>query len=227
GLKSIVVIPEITPFEKIEKLKKLTKVIIKGKNYLESCDFAIKKAKEENLTFLHPFDDPFIIAGQGTVALEILEEIQDLDCVIIPVGGGGLASGTLITIKSLKPEVQVIGVQAEGACSMYKSWKEGRILELSEIKTIAEGIAVSKPGELTFEIIYKFIDDIILVNDEEILEGMRILFGDVKILSELAGSVSVAGLLSGKLKIKNKKVACIISGGNFSEKHIYKILKQS
>lgn len=224
-LKATIVIPEITPVEKVNKLKKFSNVLIFGKNYLESYNYALKEAKRNNLTFIHPFDDPFIIAGQGTISLEILEDIPDVDYIIVPIGGGGLASGILTTIKNLKADIKVIGVQSEGAPSMYKSWKKGKIVEIKEINTLAEGIAVGKPGELTFNIVKKFIDDIVLVNDDEILEGMKTLFKEVKIIGELAGVVSFSAIWNGKIKLKNKKICCIITGGNFSEKYFLKIIK--
>ncbi|MDD3725878.1 MAG: threonine/serine dehydratase [Candidatus Ratteibacteria bacterium] len=222
GFKATIVVPEITPYEKVEKIKEKASVIIRGKDYIESYHYALKKAEKDGLTFIHGFDDPYIIAGQGTVALEIFQDISDINYIVVPIGGGGLIAGTLIVVKTLRPEVMVVGVQAEGAPSMYQSWKKGKICELSEVDTLAEGIAVRKPGELNFSIVKKFIDDIVLVSDDEIFEGVNVLLRDIKVVSEPAGVVGLSAVLSRKLRIKNKKIVCIITGGNISEKYLTK-----
>ena len=223
-INAIVIVPEITPENKIEKLKHYVNVEIKGESYFESYLYAREKAKKEGLTFIHGFDDPYIIAGQGTVALEIFEDVPDVDCIIAPIGGGGLIAGLLIAGKSLNSKLKVIGVQAKGAPSMFQSWEQGSVVELPEVKTVAEGIAVKKPGELNFEIVNKFIDDIVLVDDEEIKEGMKFLFNECKIVAEGAGASSIAAVRGGKIKDKNKKIVCIITGGNISAEKFSKII---
>ena len=225
GWKAKVIVPTNTPTFKINKLKELSDVEIVGDSYHESYLYAIQTSKKEGLTFIHGFDDPLVIAGQGTVGLEMAEEIEELDLMIVPVGGGGLLSGILIGIKSLHPRIKIIGVQAEGAASMYLSWKKGSIVELEQVNTIAEGVAVKKPGELTFEIINKLVDDIVIVSDEDIKESMKILFYEAKVIAEGAGAISLAPLLCEKISVRNKKIGCIISGGNISGSSLCNLLQ--
>jgi len=222
GIYSKVIVPEITPSIKIEKLKKLGEVEIYGKSYFESYVYAKKISEENNITFIHGFDDPLIIAGQGTVGIEIIKQVEDVDIIVAPIGGGGLIAGLLIARKSFFPSVKIIGVQAEGSPSMFISLNERKLCELKEIKTIAEGIAVKKPGELNFSIVNKYIDDIVLVNDNEIIEGLCFLSKYTDIVPETAGVVSFSAVLFNKLNIKNKKIVCIISGGNISKEDFLK-----
>ncbi|MCX7705109.1 MAG: pyridoxal-phosphate dependent enzyme [bacterium] len=224
GIKALVVVPENTPESKVQHLKRFADVEVRGKTYLESFYYAREIGKEKKMTFIHGFDDPYIIAGQGTIAIEIIQQIPDIDCIIAPIGGGGLVAGILTYVKNVKPGIKVIGVQAQGAGSMYWSWKKGRIIELERINTIAEGIAVKKPGELTFSIVQRYVDDIVLVSDEEIKNGVQFLFDEFKIVSEFAGAVAISAILAGKIKIQSKKIVCIVSGGNISLKELAKNL---
>jgi len=217
-LKAVVVVPETTPEHKVERLKKLAEVEITGHTFLESYHHAIERAGNENLTFIHPFADPLIIAGQGTIALELMEQVPDMNCIVAPIGGGGLISGILTAIKEKKPGIKVIGVQAEGAASMFASWKAGVIKHLKKIDTIAEGIAVKKTEEMNLEIIKKYVDDIVLVGDDDIRVAMKTLFDEYKIVGETAGAASFAAVLKGKMGLKHKNVVSIISGGNISLK---------
>ena len=226
GIYSKVIVPEITPSIKIEKLKKLGEVEIYGKSYFESYVYAKKISEENNITFIHGFDDPLIIAGQGTVGIEIIKQVENVDIIVAPIGGGGLIAGLLIARKSFFPSVKIIGVQAEGAPSMFISLNERKLCELKEIKTIAEGIAVKKPGELNFSIVNKYIDDIVLVNDNEIIEGLCFLSKYIDIVPETAGVASFTAVLFNKLNIKNKKIVCIISGGNISKEDFLKYTEE-
>jgi len=223
GIKSKVIVPEITPEIKINKLRNFSEVKVYGESYYESYLYARKIAEENNLTFIHGFDDPFIIAGQGTVGMEIFEQVKDFDFIIAPIGGGGLISGLLVARNFFFPDVKVIGVQAEGAPSMFISWKEKRICELSDVKTIAEGIAVKKPGELNFSIVKKYIDDIVLVSDEEIKESLKFFYGKIGIGAETAGVASFAAVLFDKLSVNGKKIVCVVSGGNISSSDLFNL----
>lgn len=222
GIKAKVIVPEITPALKIKKLKELGEVEVYGESYYESYLYAGKIAQEQKLTFIHGFDDPFIIAGQGTIGLEIFQQVKDIDFIVAPIGGGGLISGLLITRNYFSPKVKIIGVQAEGAPSMFISWREKKLCELSDIKTIAEGIAVKRPGELNFSIVKKFIDNIVLVSDNEIIESLRVLFLNTNIVAETAGASSFASILFNKLNVKDKKIVCVITGGNISKEDFLK-----
>lgn len=223
GIKATVVVPEITPNSKIDKLRTLTQVEVYGESYLESYHYALEKARKNGLTFIHGFDDPHIIAGQATIALEIIEEIPDVSLIVAPIGGGGLISGILIATKIIRPGIKIIGVQAEGAPSMYLSWKQNRVVQLPEVRTFANGIAVKKPGRLNFTIITEFIDDIVLVKDAEIKVAQKKMFGELKMVVEGAGAASLAAVMNGKIRIGNKKTVCVISGGNVSTEELAEI----
>mgnify|MGYP001056634506 CR=1 FL=1 len=224
-IKSTVVMPETTPKNKIEKAKRYgAKVIIFGEGYDEAYAKTICLQKEIGAVLIPSFDDPRIIAGQGTIALEILEQISDVDTIIAPIGGGGLISGLLIAIKSMNSHIKVIGVQSEGAPSMYQSWKKGRICQLKNIKTIAEGVAVKRPGSLNFSIVNKLVDDIVTVKEDEITNTIGLFLKEAKIIVEGAGAVSLASLIYNKVKIKGEKVACIVSGGNIDWESLKEII---
>ncbi len=216
NLKASVIVPESTPEHKIARLKKLAAVTVTGQTFLESYRYAIKKAEEENLTFIHPFADPLIIAGQGTIGLEVMEQVPDADCVVVPIGGGGLIAGILTAIKEQKPSVKVIGVQAEGAAAVFSAWKSGRVKELKKINTIAEGIAVKKTEEINLSIISKYIDDIVLVNDDDIRFAMKTAFDEYKVVVETAGVASLAAVIRGKTGLLGRKIVSVITGGNIS-----------
>lgn len=217
-LRAVVVAPETTPEYKIERLKALAEVEISGHTFVESCQRAMERVKREALTFIHPFADPLIIAGQGTIGLELAEQVPDMDRIVVPIGGDGLISGVLAAVKEMKPSVKVIGVQGEGAASVYSSWKPGIIKHLKKIDTIAEGIAVKKTEELNLAIITKYIDDIVLVNDQDIKSAMKTLFEEYKVVGEAAGAASLAAVLREKTGLAGEKIVCLITGGNISLK---------
>ena len=213
GIKAVIVMPKSTPLIKVESTKKYgAEVVLYGDIY----DDAFKKAKEleekEGYIFVHPFNDEEVLYGQGTIALEILEKLPETDIIIVPIGGGGLISGIACAAKIMKPGIKIIGVEPERAASAYESIKENRIVELKEANTIADGTAVKKIGELNFEYIKKYVDEIITVSDYELMEAFLLLVEKHKIIAENSGILSVAALK--KLKEKNKKVVSVISGGN-------------
>ena len=213
GVNSTIVMPKNTPYLKVQSTKELGgNVILHGNCY----DDAFLKAKsietENNSVFIHPFNDINVIYGQGTIALEIFEDIENIDVIICPIGGGGLISGVSLAAKELNPNIKIIGVQAEGANAMEQSYKKGSLISLNSVNTIADGIAVKCPGELTFSIIKDCVDDIVTVSDKEIAESFLILCEKHKILAEASGAASLAALK--KLDLNGKKVVSIISGGN-------------
>ena len=213
GIKAVIVMPKSTPLIKVESTKQYgAEVVLHGDVY----DDAFKKAKEleekEGYIFVHPFDDEDVIHGQGTIALEILEELPETDIILVPIGGGGLISGIACAAKILKPEIKIIGVEPEGAASAYEAIKEDKVVELKEANTIADGTAVKKIGDLNFEYIKKYVDEIITVSDYELMEAFLLLVEKHKIIAENSGILSVAA--TKKIKEKNKKVVSVISGGN-------------
>ena len=213
GIKAVIVMPKSTPLIKVESTKQYgAEVVLHGDVY----DDAFKKAKEleekEGYIFVHPFDDEDVIHGQGTIALEILEELPETDIILVPIGGGGLISGIACAAKILKPEIKIIGVEPDGAASAYEAIKEDKVVELKEANTIADGTAVKKIGNTTFEYIKKYVDEIITVSDYELMESFLLLVEKHKIIAENSGILSLAALK--KIKEKNKKVVSVVSGGN-------------
>ena len=213
GIKAVIVMPKSTPLIKVESTKQYgAEVILHGDVY----DDAYKKAKEleekEGYVFVHPFNDEDVLDGQGTIALEILEELPETDIILVPIGGGGLISGIACAAKILKPEIKIIGVEPEGAASAYEAIKENKVVELKEANTIADGTAVKKIGDLNFEYIKKYVDEIITVSDYELMEAFLLLVEKHKIIAENSGILSIAA--AKKLKEKDKKVVSVISGGN-------------
>ena len=187
---------------------------------------ALELQKEHNYTFIHPFDDENVIAGQGTIGLEILDELPDVEAVIVPVGGGGLISGVAFAIKSLRPEIKVYGVQAAGAPSMVQSVRHHRIEQLAQVSTIADGIAVKEPGEHTFALCNEYVDDIVTVTDDEISSAILHMIERNKMIAEGAGAVSVAAAMFDKLPIQGKKVVCLVSGGNIDVTILSRVIKR-
>lgn len=215
GIKSLICLPNGAPISKVEATKKYgAEVCLVDGVYDDAYQKALELKEQKGYTFIHPFDDEDVIAGQGTIALELLEDLPDLDAVIVPIGGGGLISGISFVIKSLNPNIKVYGVQAAGASSMLKSIKDEKIEMLDNVSTIADGIAVKEPGVNTFELCRKYVDEIVTVTDDEISTAILTLIEQQKLIAEGAGAVSIAAVLFDKIPVKNKKVACIISGGN-------------
>lgn len=215
GIKAMICMPDGAPISKIEATKQLGADIclVKGV-YDDAYAKALQLQEETRATFIHPFDDDLVIAGQGTIGLEILDELEDLDAVVVPIGGGGLISGIAFAIKHLNPNVKIYGVQAAGAASMYESHKAGTPVMLDSAATFADGIAVKQPGENTFRIIEEYVDEIVTVTEDEIAASILALIEKQKVIAEGAGAVAVTAVMFNKLPIQGKKVACVVSGGN-------------
>ena len=213
GIKAVIVMPKHTPLIKVEATKRYgADVILTGEVYDEAYEYAKKLQEKEGYTFVHPFDDEDVIEGQGTIALEVLDELPDADIILVPIGGGGLISGIASAAKLKNPLIKIIGVEPEGAASALEARKNKHVVELAEANTIADGTAVKKIGEITFDYIEKYVDDIVTVSDYELMAAFLILVEKHKIVAENSGILSVAGLK--KLNVKGKKIISIISGGN-------------
>ena len=215
GIKSLICLPDNAPISKIEATKWYgADVCLVEGVYDDAYQKALKLRDEKGYTFVHPFDDEDVIAGQGTIGLELLEQLPDLDAVIVPIGGGGLISGVAFAIKHLNPNVKIYGVQASGAPSMLNSIEHNKIERMGFVRTIADGIAVKEPGEHTFEYCKKYVDEIVTVNDDEISTAILALIEQHKLIAEGAGAVAVAAAMFNKVPIKGKKSICLVSGGN-------------
>ena len=227
GIKSLICLPDGAPISKVEATKRYGAdvCLVKGV-YDDAYNKAIELQKEKGYTFIHPFNDPDVIAGQGTIGLEILEQLPDVDVVVVPIGGGGLISGVAFTMKSLKPDIKVYGVQAAGAPSMQTSVKDGKIECLDHVSTIADGIAVKEPGSNTFELCRKYVDDIVTVTDDEISTAILTLIEKHKLIAEGAGAVPVAAVMFNKVPVKGKKVVCLVSGGNIDVTILSRVIKR-
>ena len=227
GIKAIICLPDGAPISKIEATKSYgAEVCLVEGVYDDAYNKALELRDKDGYTFIHPFNDEDVIAGQGTIALELIEQLPDMDAVIVPIGGGGLISGIAYTLKTLKPNVKVYGVQAAGAPSMYKSVKDGKIECLDSVSTIADGIAVKKPGDLTYEICTKYVDEIVTVTDDEISAAILALMEQHKLVTEGAGAIAVAAAMFGKLDIKGKKTVCLLSGGNIDVTILSRVIKR-
>ena len=227
GIKAVICLPDGAPISKIEATKSYgAEVCLVEGVYDDAYNKALELRDNEGYTFIHPFNDEDVIAGQGTIALELIEQLPDMDAVIVPIGGGGLISGIAYTLKTLKPHVKVYGVQSAGAPSMYKSIKDGKIEELAGVSTIADGIAVKKPGDLTYEICSKYVDEIVTVTDDEISAAILALMEKHKLVTEGAGAIAVAAAMFGKLDIAGKKTICLLSGGNIDVTILSRVIKR-
>lgn len=215
GIKSLICLPAGAPISKVEATKGYgADVCLVSGVYDDAYAKAVELQKEHGYTFVHPFDDEKVIAGQGTIGLEILQQMHDVEAVIVPIGGGGLISGVAYAIKTLRPDVKVYGVQAAGAASMAKSLTDGKICHLSNVSTIADGIAVKEPGVNTFDLCQKYVDQVVTVNDDETAAAILAMIEQQKIVAEGAGAVAVAAAMFGNLPIQGKKTVCLVSGGN-------------
>ncbi len=215
GIKSLICLPDNAPISKIEATKWYGADVCRVEGvYDDAYQKALKLRDEKGYTFVHPFDDEDVIAGQGTIGLELLEQLPDLDAVIVPIGGGGLISGVAFAIKHLNPNVKIYGVQTSGAPSMLNSIEHNKIERMGFVRTIADGIAVKEPGEHTFEYCKKYVDEIVTVNDDEISTAILALIEQHKLIAEGAGAVAVAAAMFNKVPIKGKKAICLVSGGN-------------
>ena len=227
GIKSVICLPDGAPISKIEATKSYgAEVCLVPGVYDDAYKRAIELRDTEGYTFIHPFNDEDVIAGQGTIGLELIEQLPDLDAVIVPIGGGGLISGIAFTLKTVNPSVKVYGVQAAGAPSMYNSLKNGAIETLEYVSTIADGIAVKTPGENTYDIVSKYVDEIVTVSDDEISAAILALMEQHKLVTEGAGAVAVAAAMFGKIDLKGKKAVAVLSGGNIDVTILSRVIKR-
>ncbi|DAC72853.1 MAG TPA: threonine ammonia-lyase [Thermoplasmata archaeon] len=227
GAKSTVFMPIYTPPMKILATKSYgATVVLEGATYDDAAMAAKKYAEEKKMTFVHAFNDDYVIAGQGTIGLEIFEALPKVDVVLVPIGGGGLIGGIALGLKTLKPKVKIIGVEAEGAQSMKRSLEQDKIVPLKSIMTIADGIAVKTPKELTFALAQKYVDDVVTVNDEEIANALYLLLQRTKLVVEPAGAVGLAALLGKKISVQGKNVVVILSGGNVNLSLLTQIIER-
>lgn len=228
NIKATIVMPANAPVSKVSATKSYGARIVQHGDYY---DLAYQKALEiqaaEGLTFVHPFNDNYTMAGQGTIALEILEEAPDIDAIFVQVGGGGLISGIAVAAKSINPKIKIYAVEAEGAASLKTSIEKGELVTLEKCKTIADGIAVARIGDLPFEVAKEYIDEVITVTENEIAKSILFLLEKSKVVAEGAGATALAGLLSAKIDIKGKKICCIVSGGNIDVNNIEKIVNRA
>ncbi|MBR2467203.1 MAG: threonine ammonia-lyase [Clostridia bacterium] len=225
GIRSLICLPDSAPISKVEATKGYGAEVC----LVEGCyDDAYAKALElrdsEGYTFVHPFDDENVIAGQGTIALEILNDLDNIDAIVVPIGGGGLISGIAYTVKQIRPSVKVYGVQAAGAPSMYNSVKDGEIECLSSVSTIADGIAVKKPGENTFRYVSEYVDEVALVTDDEVSSAILALIEKQKMIAEGAGATAVAAIMFDKFNLKGKRVVAVVSGGNIDVTSLSRVI---
>lgn len=226
GIPATIVMPDHTPLIKVENTRSFgARVILSGGNFDEAYAEALRVQEREGLTFVHPFDDHMIIAGQGTIGLELLEQIPDLETVIVPVGGGGLISGIAVALKESRPGIKVIGVQTAALPSMKRSLEAGEPITVPPGRTLADGIAVKKPGSLTLRYVRKYVDDIVLVSEEEIANAILLLLEREKSVAEGAGAAAVAALLNGKVpSAVGTRTAMVVSGGNIDVNVISRVI---
>ena len=225
GIKSLICLPDSAPISKVEATKGYGADVC----LVEGCyDDAYQKALElrdsEGYTFVHPFDDENVIAGQGTIALEILNDLDNIDAIVVPIGGGGLISGVAYTAKQIRPSIKIYGVQAAGAPSMYNSVKDGEIERLPSVATIADGIAVKQPGDNTYALVKEYVDEIALVTDDEVSSAILALIEKQKMIAEGAGAVAVAAVMFNKFNLKNKRVVAVVSGGNIDVTSLSRVI---
>ena len=225
GIKSLICLPDSAPISKVEATKGFgAEVCLVEGCYDDAYNKALELRDSEGYTFVHPFDDENVIAGQGTVALEILNDLDNIDAIVVPIGGGGLISGIAYTAKQIRPSVKVYGVQVAGAPSMYNSVKDGEIECLSSVSTIADGIAVKKPGENTFRYVSEYVDEIALVTDDEVASAILALIEKQKMIAEGAGATAVAAVMAGKFDLKGKRVVAVVSGGNIDVTSLSRVI---
>ena len=225
-IPATICIPAAAPISKIQATRSYgANVVLVDGVYDDAYAEAVRLRDEQGLTFIHPFDDYRVMAGQGTIGLEILEQLPDVDVILVPIGGGGLISGLAYAVKHLKPSCQVIGVQAEGAASMYEALRQNKIITLPKVGTMADGIQVKTAGELTFDMCRQYVDKVVTVSESEIAAAILTILEKQKLITEGAGAVSVAAVMSGKLNVKGKTVCALLSGGNVDVTMLERIIK--
>ncbi|MDD6062390.1 MAG: threonine ammonia-lyase [Oscillospiraceae bacterium] len=225
GIHSLICLPDTAPISKVEATKGYgAEVCLVAGCYDDAYQKALELRDSQGYTFVHPFDDENVIAGQGTIALEILNDLDNIDAIVVPIGGGGLISGIAYTVKQIRPSIKVYGVQVNGAPSMYNSIKNNQIECLPSVQTIADGIAVKQPGENTFKLISEYVDDIVLVSDDEVSSAILALIEKQKMIAEGAGATAVAAVLAKKLPVEGKRVVCLVSGGNIDVTSLSRVI---
>lgn len=227
GIKAVICLPDGAPISKVEATRSYgAEVCLVEGVYDDAYAKALELRDENGYTFIHPFDDEYVIAGQGTIGLELMDQIPDMDAVVVPIGGGGLISGVAFAIKNLNPNIKVYGVQAAGAPSMYNAVKHGKLEGLSSVSTIADGIAVKRPGDLTFELCSKYVDEIVTVTDDEISAAILALMERQKLVTEGAGASAVAAAMFNKIPVQGKKTVCLLSGGNIDVTILSRVIER-
>ena len=225
GIRSLICLPDTAPISKVEATKGFgADVCLVEGCYDDAYQRALELKEREGYTFVHPFDDENVIAGQGTIALEILSELDDIDAIVVPVGGGGLISGIAYTAKQIRPSVKIYGVQVAGAPSMYNAVRNGRIERLKSVSTIADGIAVKTPGDNTYALVNEYVDEIALVTDDEVASAILALIEKQKMIAEGAGATAVAAVMADKFDLKGKRVVAIVSGGNIDVTSLSRVI---
>lgn len=227
GIPSLICLPDSAPISKVEATKGYGAEVCLVKGcYDDACRRALELQEEKGYTFVHPFDDENVIAGQGTIAMEIISALDEIDAIIVPIGGGGLISGIAYTAKMIKPSVKIYGVQVTGAPSMYNAVKDGKIECLGRVSTIADGIAVKQPGENTFALVKQYVDDIALVTDDEIASAILTLIEKQKMIAEGAGAAAVAAAMFDKFPVEGKRVVSVVSGGNIDVTSLSRVIER-
>ncbi len=227
GIRSLICLPDSAPISKIEATKGYgAEVCLVPGCYDDAYEKALELRDSEGYTFVHPFDDENVIAGQGTIALEIFNDLDDIDAIVVPIGGGGLASGVAFAAKQIRPSIKIYGVQMDGAASMYNSLRAGEIECLPTVQTIADGIAVKQPGENTFRFISDYVDEVALVTDDEVASAILALIEKQKMIAEGAGAAAVAAVMFDKFDLKGKRVVCVVSGGNIDVTNLSRVIER-
>ncbi|MBQ9151658.1 MAG: threonine ammonia-lyase [Clostridia bacterium] len=225
GIRSLICLPDSAPISKVEATKGYgAEVCLVEGCYDDAYQKALELKEREGYTFVHPFDDENVIAGQGTIALEILNDLDGIDAIVVPIGGGGLISGIAYTVKQIRPSIKVYGVQAAGAPGMYNSVRDGEIECLPSVSTIADGIAVKQPGVNTYALVKEYVDDIALVSDDEVASAILALMEKQKMIAEGAGAVAVAAVMFDKFNLKGKRVVSVVSGGNIDVTSLSRVI---
>lgn len=227
GIKSVICLPDGAPISKVEATKSYgAEVCLVEGVYDDAYKRALELRDNEGYTFIHPFNDEDVIAGQGTIGLELIDQLPDMDAVVVPVGGGGLVAGIAYTLKTINPNIKVYGVEAAGAASMKASIDKGEMVELGAVATIADGIAVKTPGNVTYEMCKSYVDEIVTVTDDEISAAILALMEQHKLVTEGAGACAVAAVMFGKINTENKKTVCLLSGGNIDVTILSRVIKR-
>ena len=227
GAKSMIFMPDGAPIMKVENTRRLGAEVrlVKG-SYDDAHDACVAYQEESGATLIHPYDDEDVMAGQGTIGLEIMDQLDGVDSVVVPVGGGGLISGVALAVKSLKPSCKVYGVQAAGAGSMARAFHDGKWEALDRVSTFADGIAVKTPGETTFKMVERYVDDVVTVSDDEIAAAILALMERQKVVAEGAGAAPVAACMFGKVPVEGRRTVCVVSGGNIDVNILSRVINR-